>query len=77
MSSTDDTLRDLTTRLEDLEVRYAYLERLMSDLDGIVRETADELTSVRKVVVDLHRRAEAEKEQLKFGSPEDEKPPHY
>ncbi len=73
MSSADA----LTQRLEDLEVRYAYLERLIVELDSVVRETADELAAVKVVVVELRKQAEVAAGETKHQSLQEEKPPHY
>ncbi|MFH1467091.1 MAG: SlyX family protein [Pseudomonadota bacterium] len=77
MSTDDGTYASLLARIEDLEVRYAYLERLLGELDGVIRETADELARVGRVVTELRHRAEAEADQVQRRSAEEEKPPHY
>jgi uncharacterized coiled-coil protein SlyX len=77
MSSPDAELTALTSRLEDLEVRYAYLERLMADLDAVVRQTADEMVGVKQVLLALKARVEAEDDLVEKGSLEQERPPHY
>jgi uncharacterized coiled-coil protein SlyX len=77
MSSSEQHDPSLIQRIEDLEVRYAYLERLMADLDGVVRETADELAEIKAVVKTLHERAKSEDNAIVPGSLEEEKPPHY
>jgi uncharacterized coiled-coil protein SlyX len=77
MSSADASLQALEARLEDLEVRYAYLERLIADLDSVVRQTADEMAGVKSVVRTLKERAEAEDSLVEKGTPQQERPPHY
>lgn len=61
-------------RIVDLEVRLAYQDKIIADLDEVVRAFADR-------VVKLERELEVVKETLKTGVPEvgpqDEKPPHY
>lgn len=61
-------------RIVDLEVRLAYQDKIIADLDEVVRVFADR-------VVKLERELEVVKETLKTGVPEvgpqDEKPPHY
>ena len=61
-------------RIVDLEVRLAYQDKIIADLDEVVRAFADR-------VIKLERELDAVKETLKTGVPEvgpqDEKPPHY
>ncbi|MCR9159188.1 MAG: SlyX family protein [Nannocystaceae bacterium] len=61
-------------RIVDLEVRLAYQDKIIADLDEVVRAFADR-------VVKLERELEVVKDTLKAGVPEvgpqDEKPPHY
>jgi uncharacterized coiled-coil protein SlyX len=52
----------------DLDVKLAYQERLIGDLDALVRAFAERLGKVEKDLADL-RRTEAK--------PADERPPHY
>jgi uncharacterized coiled-coil protein SlyX len=68
---------ELMARVEDLEVRYAYLERLLQDLDTVVRETADELVRIGRVVTELRRQAESTSSEVPRRSAEEERPPHY
>jgi len=77
MSSPDEKPQPLPERLEDLEVRMAYLEHLLGELDSVIRQTADELVNVRMVVEALRKQAEVESGQTKHMGLEDEKPPHY
>ena len=77
MAIEDATHADLVARIEDLEVRYAYLERLLGELDSVVRETADELVRVGQVVGELRRQVESASSDVPRRSAEDEKPPHY
>lgn len=61
-------------RIVDLEVRLAYQDKIIADLDEVVRAFADR-------VVKLERELEVVKDTLKAGVPEvgpqDERPPHY
>ncbi len=61
-------------RIVDLEVRLAYQDKIIADLDEVVRAFADR-------VVKLERELEVVTETLKTGVPEvgpqNEKPPHY
>lgn len=60
-------------RLEDLEVKIAYLEALVLDLDGLLRQVADR-------AADLDRELKSLRQQV---LPEEvsgsavERPPHY
>ncbi len=67
----------LDQRLEDLEVRMAYLEHALGELDAVVRQTADELARIKPVVHALRKRAEDQAEFIPKRSAEEEKPPHY
>jgi uncharacterized coiled-coil protein SlyX len=56
-------------RIDEVEVKLAFLERHVLELDGVVRELADELRRVRAELADLHE-SSGEK-------PGNDKPPHY
>jgi uncharacterized coiled-coil protein SlyX len=45
---TGDTLDDLAGRQTDLEVRVAYQDRLLTALDGVVRELADRVVALER-----------------------------
>lgn len=61
-------------RIVDLQVRLAYQDKIIADLDEVVR------TFARRVEI-LERELELVKETVKVGvaevGPQDEKPPHY
>lgn len=59
-------------RLMDLEIKVAYLEKLVAELDGVVREQA---TLVARLATALEQRGESS--GVEVGAPLDEKPPHY
>ncbi len=66
---------DNVQRLDDLEVRYAFLEETLRQIDDVVRGQANEIERLKH---DL----KAVREQLKdtMGSdapPEEQVPPHY
>jgi len=64
---------DTERRLEDLEVKVAYLESLVMDLDALLRQVADRNA-------DLDRELTAIREQVLPGdvtAAAVEKPPHY
>jgi uncharacterized coiled-coil protein SlyX len=63
---------DDSTRLNELEVRYTYLERAVRDLDQVVidlRAQVDRLERELRRVIDHAKDTGS--------SPEHEKPPHY
>jgi uncharacterized coiled-coil protein SlyX len=52
----------------DLDVKLAYQERLIGDLDALVRAFAERLGKAEKEIAELKRGV---------GKPGDERPPHY
>jgi uncharacterized coiled-coil protein SlyX len=77
MSSQDQRERPMGERLEDLEVRMAYLEHMLGELDKVVRQTADDLADVRQIVINLQRAAKEGEGESQLRSLEEERPPHY
>lgn len=67
--------RAMTTddRIIELEMRIAHQDRIIADLDDVVREFADRVIALERVVEQL-REAVAEGEET---GPGDEPPPHY
>jgi uncharacterized coiled-coil protein SlyX len=65
-------------RLEDMEVKIAFLEHTLSELDGVVRELADDNVRLKREVVELRERL-----QVAIGGGESmdperyQVPPHY
>ena len=61
-------------RIIELEVRLAYQDRIISDLDEVVRAFSERVVKLERELVVL-------KETVERGAPEvgpqDEKPPHY
>lgn len=68
------TFRDMDDRIVELEVRTAYQDKTIADLDEVIRAFTE------RVVV-LERELRLLKETMKAGAPDvgpqDEKPPHY
>lgn len=68
------TFRDMDDRIVELEVRAAYQDKTISDLDEVIRAFAER-------VILLERELQLLKETMKTGipdvGPQDEKPPHY
>jgi len=69
----DETLQ---RRLEEIEIRYAFQEDLLNQLDEVMKAQANQIDALRRELTTL-------RDQLKQGpqgeanSLEDEKPPHY
>lgn len=71
-------------RVTDLEVRMAFLERTLSDLDEVVRQTADEVVHVRTLLEQLREQVQSGAAAGEAASGDEapsgllyEKPPHY
>lgn len=65
-------------RLENLEVKMAYLERHLAELDAVVRELADHLADVRKDLAAVRTaQAAPPAEESEAEGPIYEVPPHY
>ena len=69
MADTDSTLAQ---RVEDLEVKVAFQEHLVAELDEVIRLLRDELDALRKD----HDETRAQVTAL-APEPENTKPPHY
>ena len=63
-------------RIEDLEVRIAFIEKNILDLDEVVRTMADQLERMQTELVQL-REAARDGSLVVRGDPRDERPPHY
>lgn len=62
----------MTNRTEELEIKVAYLEKSLVELDDVVREMADKIQALEREV------AEIRDESMPSGNDlESEKPPHY
>ena len=59
-------------RVTELEIKAAYLERMLGELDAVVRTMSDELDLLRREVARLRAVDDAHSEV-----PLNEKPPHY
>lgn len=65
-------------RLEDMEVKIAFLEHTLSELDGVVRELADDNTRLKREVLELRERMQAAMGNGEAMDPERyQVPPHY
>ncbi len=61
-------------RLVELEIKVAYLERSLSELEAVVRTQTDQVEILRREVA---RQRTALGEALELPPPSNEKPPHY
>lgn len=59
-------------RILELEVKVAFQDKLLMDLDDVIRQLRDELDRLRADVAKLHEHVEAGRGQVV-----DEKPPHW
>lgn len=69
-------MSDTERRLEDLEVKLSFQEKLLSDLDDVVRQTRDALEALRRDVRALTEELERGRPEAPV-PPEEEVPPHY
>jgi len=61
-------------RIEDLEIKLAFQDKLIADLDALVRTFGDRLDAMQRQIDQLKKAAESP--ELPLGSP-NERPPHY
>jgi SlyX protein len=61
-------------RLVELEIRIAYQERMLAELDAVVREFAERTAKLERELAEL--RASVQSASPEAG-PHDDKPPHY
>jgi len=66
----------LQQRVEEIEIKYAFQEDLLRQLDEVMKSQANQIDALKRELISL-------KEQIKQGgqgepnSLEEEKPPHY
>lgn len=65
----------MSTPIEQIEIRIAYLEQANTQLSDVVYQQRQELEALRAQLQELLGRLDAA--QPTAYSPEDEKPPHY
>ena len=73
MGKTDD---NAVSRVKDLEVRMAFLEKGIGDLDQVIQELAAQLDHTRNTVRQLREQIQSDTLTIR-GDPMDEVPPHY
>ena len=71
---TDVPTADLVERLEDLEVKLAFQDRLIRDLDALVRTFGDKLDKTNRELEALKQSIRSPEAPL---GPANEPPPHY
>jgi uncharacterized coiled-coil protein SlyX len=64
-------------RLEQIEIRIAYLEQANTQLSDMVIQQRQELETLRARLATQLARIEAAQSQTTVYTPEEEKPPHY
>ena len=64
-------------RIDDLEVRYAFQEDTVQQLDEVVRQLGDEVRALRREVQELRAQLAEAPQGSGVNKLEDEKPPHY
>ncbi|MEJ0098748.1 MAG: SlyX family protein [Pseudomonadota bacterium] len=64
-------------RIEQLEIKIAFLEEASSQLSELVYQQRQEIDALRTQLVSVAGRLEAAQSQPTAYKPEDEKPPHY
>jgi uncharacterized coiled-coil protein SlyX len=63
----------MNERMTKLEIRVAFLEKTLEDLDGVVRDLSNHLDALRREV----KYAREESVPSELPPPEGEVPPHY
>ena len=71
---TDGPTDDLAVRLEDLEVKLAFQDRLIRELDALVRTFGDKLDKTNRELEALKQSIRSPETPM---GPANEPPPHY
>ncbi len=71
----DTVDKSLSERIEELEIRSAFQEDLLRDLDEVMRAQADQIDRLQRELISLREQLTQEGEGS--NAIEDEKPPHY
>lgn len=61
-------------RIEELEIKLAFVEKHLADLDGIVRETLDAMETLQRELRQVRVELDVASE---LGDPGVERPPHH
>lgn len=67
----------MSSTLEQIETKIAYLERANAELSDVVYQQQREIEALKLRLTELAGRFSAAQEQPPVFTPEDEKPPHY
>jgi uncharacterized coiled-coil protein SlyX len=67
----------MSDRLEQIEVRMAWLEQANTELSDTVYKQQQDLKALRAELATLLQRMEAAQASSTAWTPQDEKPPHY
>jgi uncharacterized coiled-coil protein SlyX len=67
----------MTDRLDQIEVRIAYLEQANAELSDTVYQQQQEITALRAQLGTMLQRIEAAQSQATAWTSQEEKPPHY
>jgi uncharacterized coiled-coil protein SlyX len=65
---------ELAERIEDVEVKLAFQDKLIRELDALVRTFGDQLDDVKRELADLKQAVRSPEAPL---GPANEPPPHY
>ena len=76
MGNIDSEKGFVDKRIEDLEVRYAFQEETLRQLDLVVAELGNELRRLKRELKEVRAQV-ADSPQGGQNKLEDEKPPHY
>lgn len=72
--SPPESVESVDERLLDMEVRIAYQDRLVRELDALVRQFADRLDAAERELKTLKQGIASPNEGV---GPANERPPHY
>jgi uncharacterized coiled-coil protein SlyX len=64
-------------RIEDLEVRIAYLEKNITDLDGVIQELGQGLGSMARQIEELRESFSDALGEVSRAEGKEDVPPHY
>lgn len=67
----------MSSALEQIEIKIAYLEKANAELSDVVYQQQQELEALKKRIAGLVGRFESSQASPTVYPPEDEKPPHY
>lgn len=66
---------DLTRRIEELEIRYAFQQDELRQLDEVIRQQAEQIEAMAGEIRAL--REQLDKDASPEAPPEEQVPPHY